>query len=314
MKLHEDKQLFQDLSALTSEYVGIPIDAVICDYFIVETLNNLSNSPYHECCVFKGGTSLSKCYPQSINRFSEDIDITVLDDNSLGKKQFKSLLKNIECTMSQGSRIEKISAERNDRNTSANLYFDTGFTTSPRIKLEIGSSVRPDPYSKKPIRSYIHEYLLVHSLVDIIREYTLVGIELNTLHIERTFLDKVMAIKRHALCGTLSTKVRHIYDVTALYPLEDIQHFLQDMAQLKNLLNITKNTDMHYLSKRNIPLSYNPAAAYDFNSWKYLLDDEIKKRYESLHIDLLYTDTPQCFSDAMDTLVAINQLFIRIDE
>ena len=28
-----------------------------------------------------------------------------------------------------------------------------------KIKLEIGSSVRPDPYSKKTFKSYIHNYL-----------------------------------------------------------------------------------------------------------------------------------------------------------
>ena len=41
-------------------------------------LKALADSPYAEQCVFKGGTSLSKCYPGSIDRFSEDIDLTFL--------------------------------------------------------------------------------------------------------------------------------------------------------------------------------------------------------------------------------------------
>ena len=44
-------------------------------------LKNLADSEYAEKCVFKGGTSLSKCYPGSIERFSEDIDLTVSIEN-----------------------------------------------------------------------------------------------------------------------------------------------------------------------------------------------------------------------------------------
>ncbi len=271
MKLHENKELFQDLIALTAEYINIPEDAVARDYFIVLTLMNLSNSAFSEHCVFIGGTSLSKCYPQSISRFSEDIDITVLDENNLSVKQFKSLLKNIEKTMSQGSCLEKIPSERNNRNASSNLYFNINSTDSFKIKLEIGSSVRPDPYSKKIIQSYIHEYLEHHSLSDIINEYEMCSIELNVLDIERTFLDKVMAVKRHALCGTLSRKVRHIYDVTSLYQRDDIKCFLQDTSTLKELLTKTKDTDMHYLSKRNIPEAYIPNGPYAVDTF-YALD------------------------------------------
>lgn len=41
-------------------------------------LQKLEQSEYADQCVFKGGTSLSKCCPGSIERFSEDIDLTFL--------------------------------------------------------------------------------------------------------------------------------------------------------------------------------------------------------------------------------------------
>ena len=44
-------------------------------------------SEYADKCVFKGGTSLSKCYPGSIQRFSEDIDLTYIPDDATSKKQ-----------------------------------------------------------------------------------------------------------------------------------------------------------------------------------------------------------------------------------
>ena len=76
MNLHEHKEEFEELIAIVADYIGVPADAVRRDYYIVQMMQNLQNSEYTEVCVFKGGTSLSKCYPGSINRFSEDIDIS----------------------------------------------------------------------------------------------------------------------------------------------------------------------------------------------------------------------------------------------
>lgn len=77
---------------------------------------------------------------------------------------------------------------------------------------------------------------------DVIAEYELKEVVINVLAIERTFLDKVMSVKRHAICGTLGNKVRHIYDVTRLFQREDIQEFLKASEELKSLLRKTKDS------------------------------------------------------------------------
>ena len=96
MRLHENGEDFQALCIITSDYIGIPEEAVKRDYYIVSMLQKLQKSEFADCCVFKGGTSLSKCYPGSIERFSEDIDLTYLPSDNLSKKQYDKNLKKIE--------------------------------------------------------------------------------------------------------------------------------------------------------------------------------------------------------------------------
>ena len=296
MNLHEYESDFNALAGIVSERLHIKASDVKRDYFIVYMLNKLAQSEWADRCVFKGGTSLSKCYPHSIERFSEDIDLTYLGMEEDDKICDKSIRK-IIAVMTEGAHSEKIPGEGNARNKSRKVWFDD---QSTYIKLEIGSSVRPEPYSKKTIKSYIHEYLDEVSNAAAIERFGLEIVTINTLAIERTFIDKVMAVKRHAICGTINRKVRHIYDVVRLCKLPDIQAFLADSKQLKYILQLTKNTDFHYLEKRNIPKEYNPLGAFDFESWRGCFDDSIRAIYENLHNDLLYTDERQNFDDAIE--------------
>ena len=314
MNLHKHKQEFEDLITIVANYIGIPIDAVRRDYYIVLIMQNLQNSEYAEKCVFKGGTSLSKCYPGSINRFSEDIDLTFMPAEDMNNKKYSKALKQIENTITTGFFIEKIGAERNDRNKSACVWPENEKKEVYQVKLEIGSSVRPDPFSKKSMKTYIQEYLEEKGMQDIIVEFNLQEVKVNTLDITRTFLDKVMSVKRHAICGTLPRKVRHIYDVTMLFKRDDIQDFLKDTEKLKYLLKLTKETDSYYLQKRNISQEYDPLGAYAFGTWKHYFNDEIRRRYETLHEDLLYNQDCQNFDNAIKVFELINQLFSSIGE
>jgi len=142
MNLHNDREAFHDLSVLAAENIGIPVMAVKRDYYIVMMLQKLAGSEYADRSVFKGGTSLSKCYPGSIMRFSEDIDLTYIPDDNTSKKQYDKALKGIEKVMSSGAHIQKIPEERNDRNKSSFVWFDDEDKEETKVKLEIGSSIR----------------------------------------------------------------------------------------------------------------------------------------------------------------------------
>lgn len=310
MKLHNYPNEFKDLITIVANYKHLPESAIERDYYIVMLLKNLADSEYADQCVFKGGTSLSKCYPGSIERFSEDIDLTFLGMDLSDKACDKSI-KKIEKVMTIDAETEKIGSERSNRSKSMYVWFGD---KSNRVKLEIGSSVRPDPYSKKTVKSYIQEFLEEHNGVDDIAKYELETITLNVLNIERTFVDKLMSVKRHAICGNIESKVRHIYDVTRLFMLPEIKAFLSNKEELKRLIRITKDTDSYYLEKRRISKEYDPTTAYDFEKWKHHLSSRVRSAYESLHKELLYTDEPQNFNKAIKTFEEINQILIDIDE
>ena len=190
----------------------------------------------------------------------------------------------------------------------------SGLVPEDRVKLEIGSTVRPDPYSKCIVKTYIQEFLESRGFKEDLARFELSDVEVNTLNIERTFIDKIMSVKRHAICGTLGRKVRHIYDVVRLFRMPEIQYFLGEKEALKRLVRLTKDTDSFYIGRRNISADYDPTGSYDFTSWQHHFDADIRSTYESLHQTLLYTDERQNFDDAMNTFRRINALLDEIGE
>lgn len=313
MRLHLERESFRDLITLTAPYIGIPESAVKRDYYIVIMLKNLQDSEYAQSCVFKGGTSLSKCYPKSINRFSEDIDLTYVPHAEMSNKQYDRILKKVEARITGDAFSAKISEERNDRNKSSYVWFEED-NDDGKIKLEIGSSIKPEPYGKKYLKTYIQQYLEYRDLYDAIEEYGLCEVAVNTLAIERTFLDKIFSVKRHACCGTLARKVRHVYDVAKLFEMDEIQAFLAQRDELKYLVQKTKETDSFYLEKRGISEEYDPTGRYNFAGWRHHFNDEIRAHYESLHEDLLYEKEKQDFNKSIKTFEKIDDIFNGIGE
>ncbi len=119
MNLHTNKKLFSDTIRAASEHLKINEEFVEKDYWITLLLNNLSNSKHLKDTVFKGGTSLSKCY-RLINRFSEDVDIAIINDDDKSGNQVKTIIRetgkvmttelteiNVDGVTSKGSRFRK---------------------------------------------------------------------------------------------------------------------------------------------------------------------------------------------------------------
>lgn len=100
MKLHTHPSDFKDAITAAAQGLGIREAFIEKDYWLSFALKNLSESKFKDQAVFKGGTSLSKAHG-IISRFSEDIDIVILDAESLKSNQIKKLLKAIERQMMQ---------------------------------------------------------------------------------------------------------------------------------------------------------------------------------------------------------------------
>ena len=73
MELYKSEQEFHDAVIATSNYFKVSPAIVEKDYFVTIVLKSLKEKIAG--ILFKGGTSLSKCF-KVINRFSEDIDLT----------------------------------------------------------------------------------------------------------------------------------------------------------------------------------------------------------------------------------------------
>lgn len=78
MKLHNNKKEFIDTILLIADKLNTAPAIIEKDYYVTIFLQELHKRMPN--VLFKGGTSLSKCY-KLINRFSEDIDLT-LDINN----------------------------------------------------------------------------------------------------------------------------------------------------------------------------------------------------------------------------------------
>lgn len=85
MRLHENEKLFKPSIQFTAQHKGIKVIYVEKDYWVTFALHTIFKSTASEYAVFKGGTALSKCYG-IIERFSEDIDLVVLNQGESGNK------------------------------------------------------------------------------------------------------------------------------------------------------------------------------------------------------------------------------------
>ena len=109
--LHYDKELFEQVVLRTSEYLQIDAAIIEKDYYVTLLLQEIVKM--QPDIIFKGGTSLSKCY-RIIDRFSEDIDLTIFLDEKPTESQRKQLKENI------------VSAIKNQKMECGDAYAESG--------------------------------------------------------------------------------------------------------------------------------------------------------------------------------------------
>lgn len=220
MFLHNDKELFKDVIVATAVDQNRPMVIVEKDYYVTMILKLLAQ--VEPGCVFKGGTSLSKCH-HVIDRFSEDIDITFSDTLTQGQRR---KLKND--TIDNISKVLDLPIVNWDETRSRRDYNCYIFDYEPiegeveksllaGVKMEVALGSIAFPTVKMPVDSYVYQYLSKENM-EIIQEFGLEPFEMTLQSLERTFADKVFAICDYYMEGKVKRHSRHIYDLYMLLP------------------------------------------------------------------------------------------------
>ena len=180
MKLHNNTQDFNELIRLTATHFSILPEFVEKDYWITLILNRLSKSSHVNSVVFKGGTSLTKGY-RLINRFSEDIDIALLDEKLTGNA-LKTKIRKIEKIITADlTEIEEQGVTRKGSVYRKSLFQYPSNTNSrllnniqKRIIVEINSFANPYPFVQQEITSFIAEFLTATNQIGVIALFFIV--------------------------------------------------------------------------------------------------------------------------------------------
>ena len=250
MRLHENPELFKSAILSAAQPVedgGLAIRPLFIekDYWITRSLAQLARSPYSEHMVFKGGTSLSKAY-ELTHRFSEDIDVAVINADHYSQGQLKRLIHHVAHSMSEG--MDEVQGSTITRKTSA--YYKQLYTyhslidsyedlpiREEQVLLEINSFANPYPYVKVEMQSFLAEYLQSkESSRFIIDEYQLQPFTINVLDKRRTMLEKTVSLLRFSFAEDseeLASKIRHFYDLYFLMQDAECQEYLVS-EQFKN--------------------------------------------------------------------------------
>ena len=223
MNLHDDREAFDELLIGAANELAIPTDIIEKDYYVTIALKKLSEKL--EDMVFKGGTSLTKCY-QLLNRFSEDIDISYTAESGIpGEARKKQLKKAVVAVMDElGFPITNIDKTRSRRNYNCyrasypSIYEKTNYL-KPELVVETYVALLPFPTTRRMVDNYIYRFLKKIDRLDLAEIYGLLPFEITTQTIERTLVDKVFALCDYYLQGKISGHSRHLYDIYKLSPL-----------------------------------------------------------------------------------------------
>ena len=284
MMLHDSRDLFRQIVLLASEAMRIDSGIIEKDYYVTMFLKSLvARQPQ---ILFKGGTSLSKCY-RLIKRFSEDIDLNLVCEKRPSESQRRHLKENIVSTIKKfGFELTNTEQVRSRRDYNKYIIdFPSVFDfTAIKQYLIVETSVflRAYPSRKMTAASFIYDYLKQEKREDLITQFSLEPFELNVQELERTFIDKLFAVGDYYLDNKLMEHSRHIYDLYKMFDVVEINESLRKLFQL-----VRKERSGHAAclsAQENINLKALLQKIIDENAYK--------TDYESVTEGLLFEKVP----------------------
>ena len=284
MKLHLNKELFKEMIDTLNTRTGIAIDIIEKDYYVCLILEELAKKQNVIKAYFKGGTAIYKIL-ENMNRFSEDIDLTVKvlpeESNTRNKKRLKESALGYKL---EG--LELIKEECLDNKGSVtgmykynSVYEDTEIPLqrAGKIQVESTSFTVSEPIEKYYIEPLIYKLANEKEKKILEEKFDISRIEIELIKLERMFVDKIFAAEFYYVRNMYMDVSKHLYDISVLYANSKIQKLLQNKKELSNLIKYKRQEE-----KVRIGGIDENTKIKDFNYFKLEFSDGLIKEFENM--------------------------------
>lgn len=312
MKLHSDTKLFSGTIRTAAQRLNINEVFIEKDYWITLVLSRLAKSKYAAETVFKGGTSLSKGFGL-IDRFSEDVDIAIIDEKRKSGNEIKTIIRAVEKGMTKELKelqVEGVSSKGSRFRKSVFEYT----SMSPKNKdnkliVEVNSFANPFPFQPLTIKSLLFDFLTQTDNQKLIQQYNLDPFRVNVLNKEQTLMEKLVSLIRFSFdenpVESITSKVRHFYDLYFLMNDAECAAFIKSSA-FKKKFNEILDHDKEIFDEpegwKTKEVKESPLVD-DFDTiWK-----QVKAKYSTELSALAYKDIP-IEKDVADSFIALMKL------
>ena len=285
------KELLEELILNINNRTGIRNDILEKDYYVCLVLKDLSKKQDKLQAYFKGGTAIYKILDH-MNRFSEDIDLTVKVNDNETNNSNKMRLKNSALGYKiQG--LELVKEETIDKKGSITSFYkyDSLFSMnelfkSEKIQIESTSFTVSEPVSTYTIEPLIYKYAIDNEKKILKEEYDISEFSIEIIKLERIFVDKIFATEFYFERNMYEDVSKHLYDISIMIKNDNIKRMLKNNQELNKLISYKRKEEESRLggiaSNKEIKdfnymnLKFNDELINAFNKMQriYVLDDE----------------------------------------
>lgn len=294
-----NRDLLEELILNINNITGIRNDILEKDYYVCLVLKDLANNQDKLQAYFKGGTAVYKILDH-MNRFSEDIDLTVkVNENETNNSNKTRLKKSALSYKIPG--LDLIKEETIDKKGSITSFYkyNSLFNLNElfkieKIQIEATSFTVAEPTTTYLIEPLIYKYANSIERKILKEKYNIGEFYIKIIKLERIFIDKIFAAEFYYNRGMYDDVSKHLYDISIMIKNNNIKELLKNKEELKKLISYKRKEEKFRIggileNKKIIDFDYIKLGfnnelinAFDKMQRIYVLDDESKITIEDV--------------------------------
>ena len=252
MYFHENEFEFQSFIRIIKERENIDADIIEKDYYVCTVLKELAKEQEYLKAYFKGGTAVYKVL-DTMNRFSEDIDLTVEvvkeESNNSNKTRLKKSALGYKIP---GLELEKDKTKDVKQSVTAFYKYNTLFKEeeyllhkSGEIQVESTSFTVSEPVETYKIEPILYKYASQQEKEKLSDEFDIEPFEIKVQKLERIFIDKLFAAELYFEKQMYIDLSKHLYDLTILFKTERIKNFLKNKEEFEKIVEYKRKEETY---------------------------------------------------------------------